>query len=177
MRNNKILFVVCSVVMSLLLSSCKTNVNQATEVTEYQKNNDTFIKTLSSDASYTASDFGGVSPYKYYYKVTEEAPAANKGVRPFQNSKVLVEFSIALAYTQQIIVPESKHELTVLDFTTDRPLGQVRGLQYALQEMEVGDKWEVILPWELGYGAYANGVIPAYSALKYNIKLLEITKK
>lgn len=162
---------------SMLLSACTLNQTQVGEVTEYQKNNNALVEKLSTNTDYQSSDFGGVSSHKYYYKVLEEAPAENKGIRPFQNSKVLVEMSITLAYSLQEIVPTTKTELTIFDVAPDRPLGQVTGLQYALQEMEVGDRWEIILPWELGYGAFANGVIPAHSALKYNIKLLQITKK
>lgn len=179
MRNrNAITTNLCLLLIVLLLSSCSTNRSQVVETSQYQKNNDKLIEDLKSNIAYKSSDFGGISEYKYYYKVLEEAPAENKAVRPFQNSKVLVEYSISLAYSQQVIVPQTQAELTIFDIPDNgsTPIGQVTGLQYVLQEMEVGDHWEIILPWQLGYGSYAKGVIPAHSALKYDIKLLEITK-
>jgi len=46
----------------------------------------------------------------------------------------------------------------------------------ALQNMEVGDKWEVWIPQELGYGAIPQTSIPAYTTLVFEIELLEIVK-
>ena len=51
----------------------------------------------------------------------------------------------------------------------------VLGVQYALQMMNVGDHWEVVVPYQLGYGAYTQyNKIPGYSTLIFDIKLLEI---
>lgn len=50
----------------------------------------------------------------------------------------------------------------------------VKGWQYALKAMEVGSKWQIFIPSDLGYGASATGNIPPNSALIFDIELLEI---
>lgn len=50
----------------------------------------------------------------------------------------------------------------------------VDGLATALQHMQVGDKWEVWIPWKLGYGASTNSQIPAHTTLAFEVELLEI---
>lgn len=41
-------------------------------------------------------------------------------------------------------------------------------------EMNVGDSAEIIIPYALGYGSSSTGSIPAYSNLKFNIRLVDI---
>ena len=52
--------------------------------------------------------------------------------------------------------------------------GVVDGFSTALQHMKVGDKWEVWMPWKLGYGANGQTPIPAYTTLVFEIELLQI---
>ena len=52
----------------------------------------------------------------------------------------------------------------------------IDGFPTALQHMEVGDKWEVWIPWELGYGSAGKGDIKGYTTLVFEIELLEIVK-
>ena len=50
----------------------------------------------------------------------------------------------------------------------------IDGFSTALQNMNVGDKWEVWIPWNMGYGASGNNTIVGYSTLVFEIELLEI---
>ncbi|MBT4963763.1 MAG: FKBP-type peptidyl-prolyl cis-trans isomerase [Francisellaceae bacterium] len=73
---------------------------------------------------------------------------------------------------------------TVFDSSYDRnspakfPIQNViKGWQQVLTEMNVGDKWKVVIPPELAYGeAGAGAVIPPNSALIFEIELLGIDK-
>lgn len=177
MSNKHFIHFVLSVVIGVfLLSSCNLGQTQVYEITESQRRNDEYVKKISEDSSYKSSDFGGASENKYYYKVIESAPESNSDQRAYQNSRVLVEYSLALAYTGQEIDQKTETELTIFEERADRFVEQVLGLQYALQEMRVGDRWELIIPWQLGYGPYNSRGIPPYSTLKYDIKLLKVTK-
>lgn len=50
----------------------------------------------------------------------------------------------------------------------------VVGWTIALSDMHVGDSCEVLIPYQYAYGASATGSIKPYSALQFNIKLVDI---
>jgi FKBP-type peptidyl-prolyl cis-trans isomerase len=52
--------------------------------------------------------------------------------------------------------------------------GVIPGWVEALQLMSVGDKWKLTVPPAIGYGARANGRIPANSVLIFDVELLGI---
>ena len=53
--------------------------------------------------------------------------------------------------------------------------GIIRGWTEILQKMHVGDKYEVYIPWNMGYGNSQSGTIPGYSTLTFIMELVEIT--
>jgi FKBP-type peptidyl-prolyl cis-trans isomerase FklB len=73
---------------------------------------------------------------------------------------------------------------TVFDSSVDRgepvefPVnGVIKGWTEALQLMPVGSKWKLFIPYQLAYGERAAGPqIPGYSALVFEVELLEIVK-
>ncbi|MGV8038546.1 MAG: FKBP-type peptidyl-prolyl cis-trans isomerase [Thermoanaerobaculaceae bacterium] len=52
--------------------------------------------------------------------------------------------------------------------------GVIAGWTEALQLMPVGSKWQLVVPFELGYGAGGNRGIPPYSTLVFEVELLGI---
>lgn len=54
--------------------------------------------------------------------------------------------------------------------------GLVDGFTTALQHMQVGDKWEIWIPWKLGYGASTNSQsqIPAHTTLVFEVELMDV---
>lgn len=55
-------------------------------------------------------------------------------------------------------------------------VGQViEGWQEALQLMSVGDKWEIVIPSELAYGAQGQGPIGPHETLIFEVELLDVT--
>ena len=52
--------------------------------------------------------------------------------------------------------------------------GVVDGFSTALQYMKVGDKWEVWIPAQLGYGGTPQQNIPVNTTLVFEIELLEV---
>lgn len=50
----------------------------------------------------------------------------------------------------------------------------IEGWVIALQQMRVGDKWEIYIPSELGYGSLSQLGIPANSTLIFEIELLGV---
>ena len=52
--------------------------------------------------------------------------------------------------------------------------GVIPGWVEALQLMPVGSKWKLFIPQDLAYGAHGSGSIPPYSALVFDVELLDI---
>ena len=50
----------------------------------------------------------------------------------------------------------------------------IEGWIIAMQQMGVGDKWEVYIPAEMGYGKFSQPGIPGGSTLIFEIELLGI---
>lgn len=50
----------------------------------------------------------------------------------------------------------------------------IQGWVIALQQMHVGDKWEVYIPAEMGYGRFSQPGIPGGSTLVFEIELLGV---
>ncbi len=51
----------------------------------------------------------------------------------------------------------------------------IKGWITAMQQMVVGDKWEVYIPAEMGYGKFSQPGIPAGSTLIFEIELIGIS--
>ena len=52
--------------------------------------------------------------------------------------------------------------------------GVIEGWTSVLQQMVEGDRWEVHIPYQLGYGIHGRDVIPGYSALVFDMQLVKI---
>ncbi len=50
----------------------------------------------------------------------------------------------------------------------------IEGWQIALRHMRPGDRWEIVIPAELGYGSRGDSEIPGNSTLIFDVELLSI---
>lgn len=50
----------------------------------------------------------------------------------------------------------------------------IEGWIIAMQQMHIGDKWEIYLPAEMGYGKFSQPGIPGGSTLIFDIELISI---
>lgn len=50
----------------------------------------------------------------------------------------------------------------------------IQGWIIALQKMHIGNRWEIYLPAEMGYGRFSQPGIPAGSTLIFDIELLNV---
>ncbi len=49
----------------------------------------------------------------------------------------------------------------------------ILGWRTALREMPVGSRWEIVIPFNLGYGSKQAGAIKPFSTLIFDIRLLD----
>ncbi|NJN62070.1 MAG: FKBP-type peptidyl-prolyl cis-trans isomerase [Coleofasciculaceae cyanobacterium RL_1_1] len=139
---------------------------EATEASDMTDTNDTRAETTeapNSDNSDVITTESGLQ----YRKLVE-----GTGAQPQRGNTVLVHYTGTL------------EDGTKFDSSRDRDrpfsfkvgVGQViRGWDEALSLMHVGDRWEVTIPPDLGYGQRgAGGVIPPDATLIFDVELLRI---
>ncbi len=70
---------------------------------------------------------------------------------------------------------------TIFDSTLENPYPEamrlrelIVGWQIALQQMVVGDRWEIFIPYNVGYGDRGVDNIPAFSTLIFEIELVGV---
>ena len=126
----------------------------------YKQKNIQFLKDLSVEEGIQSLPCG------VYYKVLQ---AGEGKVSPTVRSIVSVHYKGSLIDGKEFDnsykrnCPEAFRLCEVID-----------GWQLALQQMHVGDKWIIYIPYELGYGNKASGPIPAFSTLVFEVELLGI---
>ena len=54
--------------------------------------------------------------------------------------------------------------------------GVITGWTTALMEMKEGDRWQLYIPSDLGYGTSGSSSIPAYSTLIFDVNLMKIKR-
>ncbi len=52
----------------------------------------------------------------------------------------------------------------------------LRGLSEALQRMQVGDRWELVVPADLAFGAKGTAAVPPNQTLVFDITLMAVTR-
>lgn len=130
------------------------------EAEKTQKEGEAFIEQYKLDnADAVVTESGLV------YRVITEG----FGDRPMETDKVAVH------YTGKLI------DGTVFDSSVDRgePAkfnvgGVIKGWQEAMLLMNVGSKWELVIPADIAYGNRSTGTIPANSTLLFEVELLGI---
>ena len=105
-------------------------------------------------------------PRGVYYKVLTEG--LNDGRHPSPRSIVTAHYT---GWTINGKKFDSSRGGTPVAF---RLSDHVEGWIVAMQQMCVGDKWEVYIPAELGYGRFSQPGIPGGSTLVFEIELLGI---
>lgn len=126
--------------------------------------------------------------YALANKAWLEAKAKEDGVRPLPKGiyyKVISTGKIDGKHpTERSVVTVHYTGRTIDGKEFDSSLGGVpvafrlneliEGWIIAMQHMCVGDKWEIYIPAELGYGKYSQPGIPANSTLIFELELCSI---
>ncbi|MDD6901066.1 MAG: FKBP-type peptidyl-prolyl cis-trans isomerase [bacterium] len=110
----------------------------------------------------------GVRPLQkgVYYKVLTEGNP--NGKHPSPRSVVVAHYTGCTITGKQFDTSRGGAPLAI------RLCELIEGWVIALQQMCVGDKWEVYIPAEMGYGKRSQPGIPGGSTLIFEIELLGI---
>lgn len=124
----------------------------------YKERNQEFLEEYAQRPG-VRSLYGGV----LYREITK-----GKGEKPTPRSIVTVHYKGTLINGKPFDATEKGRPATF-------PLrGLIEGWKIALKEMAVGSRWEVVIPFNLGYGSRGAGVIKPFSTLIFDIQLLRI---
>ncbi|MCD7973932.1 MAG: FKBP-type peptidyl-prolyl cis-trans isomerase [Candidatus Azobacteroides sp.] len=181
MNKNKYIFFLLMLGLPLVFLSCSSD--DEDEVAVWKAENEAFFDNLE-----TRSDLhkikAGSNNGSVYYKVL--ASGDPDQASPVYTSTVDVRYrGVTLSgfnrNTDEIIVGEefdtSDKKLTEEGYlpATFKLSNLIEGWWVALQEMVPGDKWQLYIPWQLGYGSSGSGTkIPGYSTLIFEVELLKV---
>ena len=168
MRNLFYLF--AFVVLIASFNACnKDNTDEA-----WRDANTNAYDNMTKNPAYTALP-PGTGPSGVYYKLIKSGTGTEY---PIQTSKVKVLYK-GTYYDGTVFDAGSGSSNIPVEFSLS---STVRGFSFALQNMVVGDKWEIWIPYYLGYGSagyqttYYQTLIKGYSTLVFEVELVEITQ-
>jgi len=142
------------------------NLRNAKMEKEYGANKAAGIKFLEENK---AKEGVVTLPSGVQYKIIK----AGKGPIPTATDVVKVNYKGTLIDGTEFD-SSSKHGNTPSEFGVSNV---IKGWTEALQLMPVGSTWEIYVPQELAYGNADRGTIKPFSALIFNLELLDIVKK
>ena len=202
--NKSLAFLFVAVTFVLSFSSCLNTDNPYDEYNTRFVQNETYfsskVKAYQDSAALFPKDFvvdsipvnrgGGVILYKYI-KHGEGVDTAfyNSKVKTYYTGKRLkdgsdayadmITFDTTFKITSQPgsnpAVPLTYDEMKLYNSPATFEVNKViKGWTYLLQQMVVGDRVRVTIPWYLAYGANASGSIPPFSTLMFDVELVEI---
>jgi FKBP-type peptidyl-prolyl cis-trans isomerase FklB len=178
-----------------LLTSCSEQDDEDNEFVNWQERNETYFNDLYTQTSrkiasgdnswqlircFTKSDSAtATKPEQYIIAQCIEAAPDDQTDMPLYTDTVNVHYRGWLIPSKNF--PEGyvfdssfRGDFDVFisapsEFGLNSSL--VIGFSTALQHMRRGDHWKVWIPYQLGYGSTANGAIPAYSTLIFELWL------
>ena len=103
---------------------------------------------------------------RIYYKVLSEGNA--------QSANPTVRSIVTVHYTGKTIDGKTFDSSRGGVPLACRLCDLIEGWIIAMQQMHIGDKWEVYIPAEMGYGKFSQPGIPGGSTLIFEIELLGI---
>lgn len=128
---------------------------------DYIRKNREWLEAKAGEAGVKPLD-GGI-----YYKVIKQG---NKGgTKPNRGSVVTAH------YTGKTINGKTFDSSRGGVAPAFRLRDLIPGWIIALQQMQVGDKWEIYIPAEKGYGRFSQPGIPGGSTLIFEIELLAVS--
>lgn len=127
---------------------------------EYAQANKAWIEAKAQEEGVKAL------PKGIYYKVLSEG--RNDGRHPSPRSIVTAHYTGWTINGKKFDSSRSGAPLAI------RLCDLIEGWIVAMQQMCVGDRWEVYIPAEMGYGKFSQPGIPAGSTLIFEIELLGI---
>jgi peptidylprolyl isomerase/FKBP-type peptidyl-prolyl cis-trans isomerase FklB len=170
--------------IALLCSYAACNDSDSGTDRNWKDANDKAYREIVDNPDYTELKTA-TGPSGVYYKVIKsgegtECPLHTSQIKAlyygaYYNGSIFDTGSYVSDDRKELVEPDPVAPKT---FSTN---GTIRGFSFALQNMHVGDKWDIWIPYWLGYGetGYINTVtgetlIKGYTTLHFVLELVEI---
>ena len=178
------------------ISSCEETDGVIDPYTDWEERNQHYIDSIASVAKANQGNAVGqwkiIHTYKYpqqglvmgdvneyvYCKVLE----VGDGATPMFTDTVAANYCGKLIplYNGSVVTFDQSYQgelnSDVATPSTFPVSGVITGWTTALQEMKEGDRWELYVPSDLGYGDYGKNEIPGFSTLIFDLDLVEVKK-
>ncbi|MBR1712294.1 MAG: FKBP-type peptidyl-prolyl cis-trans isomerase [Alloprevotella sp.] len=105
-----------------------------------------------------------------YYKEL----VAGTGAKPAETDRILMEYEGRLMNDSVFDSTIARQPGKPVEMGVN---GMIEGMRLALTAMPVGSEWEIYIPYDKAYGAAPQGPMPAFSNLKFRVKLAGIKEK
>ena len=174
----KLPFLLLVAVFIVALSSCLKN-NSLTATEKWREHNEYWIDSLAA-----LRNPDGTSYYTKTYGIDDKAAyvlmhffndrkLTEGNLSPYPSSTVDVKYIGKNCYGEAF--DSSFTSTTPADsLARFRPSNLITGFNIALQHMRVGDSCRIAIPWNYAYGSNGSTTISPYSALMFDIKLVDI---
>jgi len=159
-------------ILTVSFNACKSNNDNS----EWQTANDAYYQSIAKDPAYLALTTP-TGPTGVYYKVEKTGTGTE---HPLQTSTVMVLYE-GTFYDKTVFDAGTSNNDVPTSFSLSGS-NTIRGFSFALQNMVVGDKWQICIPYYLGYGitglqdSYYNTIIKPYTTLNFDVELVSITQ-
>ncbi len=195
MKKNQVFYIVAMLMAVMGISSCSETDDSKEEFVNWQEKNDSYFSTAYQAAKTNANgtyklihnwsfnDSVATDPANYIVvKVLNEGKGSGC---PLYTDSVRVHYEGRLipstSYPSGWVFDSSwsgDYNLKTMVPVVLSPSNCVDGFATALQNMHIGDRWQVTIPYQLGYGTndYSSSgstvTIPGYSNLVFDITLV-----
>ena len=182
--------------VSLAVTSCEETDGVVDPYFNWQERNELYIDSIARVANANLGNEVGQWKAVHTYKFNPPINDLNPDVRDYVYCRILEKGTgtVKPLFTDTVdvhyrgkLIPLYDGSEVVFDqsyagdlngdiavYASFQVNGLIEGWTTILQHMVVGDRWEIHVPYQLGYGSYGSGDIPGYSALVFDVQLDDI---
>lgn len=176
-----LLVIISIVLLASLAVSCHDNDNQTTwdEYADWRELNDAWLQEQMARKNPDGTP--------YYTRIVPAWNPSTFILMHFFNDRSLTEGNLTPLYTSVVDVRYVGRDCTGAGFDSSTLVtaygpgiqrfacnGTIQGWSVALQNMRVGDTCDIVVPYGAAYVAATTGSIKPYSALQFNMRLVDI---
>ena len=194
MKKSILWLIACLLVLPMAIVSCEEVDGGLDPYANWEERNQAYIDSIAAVAQANPNEWKMIHSYKFqpvdfgsigstlnvndyvYCKILQ----SGDGATPMYTDSVAVNYKgklIPLADGKTVVFDKSYQG--ELDASVALPAvfntgSLIVGWTTALMEMKEGDRWELYIPNELGYGSVDKTSIPSYSTLIFDLHLVKV---